>query len=258
MRFCMLASGSGGNACYVETSKTRILLDAGLSCREIVRRLEQIDVRPESLDALVITHEHDDHIKGAGPMARRFDLPLYMTARGFRAARRRLGNLSTPVPFQTGGSLTIGGLTVESFTKCHDSADPVGLVISMDGVKLGLATDIGRSTRLVEDRLRNCRALILEFNHDLQMLEEGPYPLELKRRIKGQEGHLSNRQAGELLRAVSHKDLKILVLAHLSETNNRPSKALQEVNTAVSHCDLERMELYVADQHSAGPLIELK
>jgi phosphoribosyl 1,2-cyclic phosphodiesterase len=258
MRFCVLASGSGGNACYVETREVRVLVDAGLSCRELVRRLDQIAVRPESLDGLLITHEHDDHIRGAGPLARRFDLPLYMTARCFQAARRKLGNLSAPMPFQTGGSLTIGDLEVESFTKCHDAADPVGLVISIDGFKLGVATDMGRSTRLVEDRLRNCRALILEFNHDLQMLEEGPYPLELKRRIKGRDGHLSNRQAGELLRTVSHQDLEILVLAHLSETNNLPSKALLEVNAVLNQRGLRQAEVYIADQHSAGPLIELK
>ena len=214
MRFSVLASGSGGNACYVETDQARILIDAGLSCRELMRRLETVQADPKALDALVVTHEHVDHMRGAGPLARLLDIPVYINRSTFRKSLKTLGNLSKPMTIHTGQTITINDLSIETFTKCHDTADPIGLVLSSDGSRLGLITDLGRSTQVVEDRLRGCHALIIEFNHDQKMLENGPYPWEVKRRIKGAEGHLSNQQAGELLEAVAHKDLDLVILAH--------------------------------------------
>lgn len=264
MKFCVLASGSSGNTCYVETDNTRVLIDAGLSCRETERRLVYVGVEPGSLDALVITHEHADHIKGAGPLARRFDLPLYINRKTFDRTQKALGNLPKPVIIQTGETIVIKNLVVETFTKCHDAVDPVGLVLSRlggssasNGARIGLITDLGRSTGLVEDRLKGCHALIMEFNYDEEMLDAGPYPLFLKRRIKGQEGHLSNQQAGDLLSAVSHDNLGLVVLAHLSETNNDPGKAHQEAADALSSCGLGRTDIVVSEQHEPGPMIEL-
>ncbi|MBW1920450.1 MAG: MBL fold metallo-hydrolase, partial [Deltaproteobacteria bacterium] len=164
MRFCVLASGSGGNACYFETPRSRILVDAGLSCREILRRLKLVGIDPGTLNALILTHEHFDHIRGAGALARRLDIPVYMNQPTFQRGMRTLGNLSRPVPIRTGQVIVINGLVVETFTKCHDAADPMGVVISCDGVRVGLLTDLGRSTPLVEDRLRGCQALIIESN----------------------------------------------------------------------------------------------
>lgn len=258
MRFCVLASGSEGNACYVETARARILIDAGLSCREIERRLEPLAVEPGSLDGVLITHEHQDHIRGAGPLARRYDLPVFLNAQAFQRARKMLGSLPRPVIFQTGQTLTLRDLQVDSFTKCHDAVDPIGVVLTCNGIRLGVATDLGRSTRLVEDRLRACAAVILEFNHDLDMLENGPYPLELKRRIRGQDGHLSNRQAAELLRVISHPGLKALVLAHISQKNNAPDKALEAARRVLKRCDLAHVELYLAQQDETGPMIALR
>jgi len=257
MRFSVLASGSRGNACYVETAQSRILIDAGLSCRELIRRLELLERNPESLDALIITHEHLDHIKGAGPLARRFDIPVYINTPTLTKGIKTIGNLSRPVPLHTGQSITINDLLIETFTKCHDSADPMGLIIGSDGLRLGLITDLGRSTTLVQDRLRGCQALIAEFNHDQKMLDEGPYPLEVKRRIKGSEGHLSNQQAGELLKAVAHKDLGFVVLAHLSETNNDPEKALQEAEDVLARCGQKHTQIIVSHQDDPVSLIEL-
>jgi phosphoribosyl 1,2-cyclic phosphodiesterase len=257
MRFCVLASGSGGNVCYVETDTARILVDAGLSCREIERRLQVVEVSPETLDAIIITHEHGDHVKGAGPLARRFGLPLYINRRTLDRSIATLGNLSRPVIVQTGQSLIIKDLVVETFRKCHDAADPIGLVLSHNGVRIGLATDLGRSTRLVEDRLRGCQALIVEFNYDPLMLDEGPYPLDLKRRIKGQDGHLSNEQGADLLSAVSHEDLKLVVLAHLSEINNHPGKAHQEAATALERCKASESSILISSQDTPGPMVEL-
>ena len=257
MRFFVMASGSSGNACYVETENARVLIDAGLSCRDIERRLRQAGIQPQSLDALIITHEHSDHIRGAGPIARRFDLPLYANHKTLHRGLKTIGNLSRPIIFNTGQTLTINDLDVETFTKCHDAADPVGLVLSSNGARIGLATDLGRSTRLIEDRLKGCQALLMEFNYDQQMLEEGPYPLDLKRRIKGADGHLSNEQAGDLLRVVAHEDLKFLILAHLSEINNNRDRAYEEAKKALTDCRLSRAHVLVSEQEDPGPMIEL-
>jgi phosphoribosyl 1,2-cyclic phosphodiesterase len=264
MRFCVLASGSSGNSCYVETDKARILVDAGLTCRETVQRLEQVGVRPEGLDALIITHEHSDHIKGAGPLMRRFGLPLYINKKTLEKGLRIFGKLSRPVFIENGKTFTIKDLSFETFTKCHDAADPIGLTLTCVGVssafngkRLGLATDLGRSTKLVEDRLKGCNALIMEFNYDQEMLELGPYPLDLKRRIKGQDGHLSNKQAGDLLGAISHNNLKCVVLAHLSETNNDPVKAHEEATKALRRCGYDHVRILISRQDEPGPMIEL-
>ena len=256
MKFCVLASGSSGNALYVETDRIRILVDAGLSCREIVRRLQVIGVRAESLDALMITHEHIDHTRGAGPLARRFDLPVYLNRRTLEKGCKILGNLSRPVIVQTGQTVTLEDLFVETFTKCHDAADPLGLVFSIDGVRVGLITDLGRSTRLIEDRLRGCQGLILEFNYDPLMLEAGPYSLDLKRRIKGAEGHLSNHQAGDLLDAVSHEHLQLVVLAHLSEVNNFPQKAYGVAEKVLGKRGLTGARILVGRQDEPAPVVE--
>ena len=257
MKFSVLASGSSGNAYYVETENAGILVDAGISCREIERRLDLVGVKAKELDALIITHEHTDHIKGAGPLARRFDLPVYLNKKTFENGRKALGNLSRPVIFQTGQAMNINDLCVETFTKCHDAADPFGLVLSSNGTRIGLSTDLGKSTRLVEDRLKGCDALILEFNYDQEMLEQGPYPLNIKRRIKGSEGHLSNEQAGDLLRVISKENLKYVVLAHLSETNNQPDKAHREAEEALGRCGLTEANILIGKQDEPGPMIEL-
>lgn len=250
----MLASGSSGNACYVESAESRILIDAGLSSEELIRRMTGMGIDPGRLDALILTHEHTDHIRGAGPLARRFNLPVYLNRLTLRKAARALGNLARPVVFHTGQPIPICGLFVETFTKCHDAADPVGLVVHADGARLGIITDLGRSTPVVEDRLRGCHALVVEFNHDETMLEQGPYPLQLKRRIKGPEGHLSNAQAGGLLEILVHDGLRTVVLAHLSETNNQPEKAMEASEKALSR---RNVRVLVSQQACTLPMVEV-
>ena len=257
MRFSVLASGSGGNACYVETAQTRILIDAGLSCRELMRRLETVQADPKALDALVITHEHVDHMRGAGPLARLLDIPVYINRSTFRKSLKTLGNLSKPMTIHTGQTITINDLSIETFTKCHDTADPIGLVLSSDGSRLGLITDLGRSTQVVEDRLRGCHALIIEFNHDQKMLENGPYPWEVKRRIKGPEGHLSNQQAGELLEAVAHKDLDLVILAHISKVNNDELRAFKKARDALTRRGLKNTKILISRQDHPVSMAEL-
>jgi len=253
----MLASGSGGNACYIETDNSRILIDAGLSCRELVRRLEILEVNPVHLDALLITHEHQDHIKSAGPISRRFNVPVYMNESTKEKMNGGMGRITGHVAFNTGRAIKVKDIVIETFTKCHDAADPVGIVVSSNGSRLGIITDVGRSTRVLEDRLRGCRALIIEFNHDEVMLEQGPYPLYLKRRIRGPEGHLSNREAGELLKALMHKELRHVVLAHLSEKNNLPEKAMCAASDILKECGMEDIEILVSCQHQPLPMREI-
>ncbi|MGM0662611.1 MAG: MBL fold metallo-hydrolase [Thermodesulfobacteriota bacterium] len=241
----------------METERTRVLIDAGLSCREILRRLNDLHVDAMEIDALIITHEHTDHIRGAGPLARRLGIPVYINGSTYRQGLKALGHIHTPVVIQTGQTLTIGDLNVETFTKCHDAADPIGLVVSCNGCRLGLITDLGRSTRVVEDRLRGCRALIVEFNHDVKKLDAGPYPLFLKRRIVGPDGHLSNDQAADLVRALAHEDLAVLVPAHLSLENNLPETARREAARALDDCGLVRSRVEMSSQNESTPLLDL-
>jgi phosphoribosyl 1,2-cyclic phosphodiesterase len=254
MRFSVLASGSRGNACWVETNQTRLLIDAGLSASECVKRLEAVGADPGSLDGIVITHEHIDHIRGAGALARRLKIPVYLNSATLRKGAAGLGDIARPVVIRTGQPLTVKDLVVETFTKCHDAADPVGVLLSCQGVRMGLITDLGRSTPVVEARLKGCHALVMEFNHDEGMLERGPYPLEIKRRIRGPDGHLSNGQAKALLKALWHENLAVVVLAHLSQENNLPEKALKMSMGALGSA---RTRVVVSSQETPTHLIQL-
>ncbi len=257
MRFSVLASGSSGNAFYAESNQARILVDAGLTARETERRLSLVGIAPGSLDALFITHEHSDHIRGAGVLARRYRIPLFINRKTFESGRKKLGKVPCLNMIRTGQTLMINDMQVETFTKCHDAADPLGIVLCVDGTRLGMATDLGRSTRLVEHRLKGCQALVLEFNHDLPMLEQGPYPIFLKQRIKGREGHLSNEQGGSLLMRLCHENLEKVVLAHLSETNNSPEKAYRKAAVVLEKCGLGKTGIVIGRQDEPGPMIEL-
>jgi phosphoribosyl 1,2-cyclic phosphodiesterase len=257
MKVSVLASGSRGNVCFIDSGEARILVDAGLSCKEIVRRLGILGVDPGTLDGVVITHEHLDHVRGAALLARRFQLPIYTNSKTFdRCFNSNEGEVTARIiqSVQTG---TIKDLTLETFTKCHDAVDPFGLVVSRGKKKIGFATDLGRSTRLVEDRLKGCKILIMEFNHDEAMLMAGPYPLSVKRRILGQDGHLSNRQAMDLLSALCWKDLELVVVAHMSEANNDSDKAVEAAADGLSRRGLKQVELMLGKQQEPGPLIEL-
>jgi phosphoribosyl 1,2-cyclic phosphodiesterase len=226
LRVCLLASGSKGNSLFVETGETKILVDAGLSAREITARLAELGVSAADLDGIFISHEHIDHIRGAGTLARKFDLPVlisYPTSREigdhFKSARL--------IEFESGCSFGFRDILLDPFPITHDTTDPVGLAIESSEGKVGIATDLGIATRLVRDKLKNCRVLVLESNHDEEMLLNGPYPWHLKQRIKSRHGHLSNRESADVLTEVMGPRLEGLFLAHLSEVNNHPDVALQ-------------------------------
>jgi len=251
---CVLASGSKGNAIFISNGDTAILLDAGLSGIEIERRLNFRGLSPENLDAIVVSHEHSDHIQGVGVLSRRFNLPVYMNAKTGQAALSILGNIREQNFFECGAPFKIKTLRLHPFSVSHDASDPAGFTINQNGTKIGIATDLGIATAMVKEHLKQCNLMILEANHDPAMLVEGPYPWPLKQRIKSRTGHLSNIESKNLLHAVKHNGLEHVILAHLSETNNTPDKALSEVEPAISGCNAR---LTVATQDVCGAIFRL-
>ncbi|MBW2367334.1 MAG: MBL fold metallo-hydrolase [Deltaproteobacteria bacterium] len=253
LTLCMLASGSKGNAIYLSDGRTSVLIDAGLSGKEIERRLGQQNIDPESISAIVVSHEHSDHIQGVGVLSRRYQLPVYINPDTLAAAPK-LGKLFEVRPFECGRSFHLDGLLIHPFSISHDAADPAGFTISQNGAKIGIATDLGIATGMVKEHLRDCSALVLEANHDPDMLINGPYPWYLKQRIRGRTGHLSNQASGDLLQEIQHGQLSHVVLAHLSETNNTHQIAYDSVFPALTRC---RPQISVASQDRSGALISL-
>jgi phosphoribosyl 1,2-cyclic phosphodiesterase len=224
--FQSLASGSKGNAVVVCSHRTSILLDSGLSARELVSRLEQTPVRPKQLDAVVISHEHTDHVRGLGTLSRRFDIPVYLTQGTLENLPSQIGRLADIRLFQAGVPFAVGDVRISPFALSHDAKDPAGFVLEHGTQRLGICTDLGMVTQLVRTRLQGCQGLILEANHDPDLLLSGPYPLPLKQRIRGRHGHLSNAESYDLLRSIHHDNLQVIMFAHLSEINNTPTLVL--------------------------------
>ena len=247
MNVCLLASGSKGNALLICSERSRLLIDAGLSARELCRRLALVGVAPESLDAVLVSHEHVDHVRGLGVLSRRCRLPVYVhhTAAAALPDQQRPGCLHE---FDTGSELAIGDFGVRAFPVTHDAAAPVGFTISSPSGKCGIATDLGIATRLVVEELRGCRCLILEANHDEAMLRDGPYPWPLKQRIRGNHGHLSNRDSASLLEQLSWDGLEAVFLAHLSETNNHPDLAAASARAVLGRQTCCRPQLLLGHQ----------
>ena len=226
MRFCSLGSGSSGNGLVVESGRTRLLMDCGFTLQETVRRLERIDLAPRDVTAVVVTHEHDDHLGGVARFAKRHAIPVYLT-RGtaqwlpedFPAVLVRLIDPHT--------AFVVDDIRVEPFPVPHDAREPVQFVFTDGDARVGAVTDLGCVTQHVVEKLSGCTSLVLECNHDLDMLMEGPYPPSLKMRVSGRFGHLCNADAAHLLRSLDRSRLRHLVAAHLSLQNNRPALAVQ-------------------------------
>ena len=254
---CVLASGSKGNAIYVSDGETAVLVDAGLSGVEIQRRMAVADLSPDSLSAIVVSHEHGDHIRGVGVLSRRYGLPVYISPHTHQASGAQLGKLHAIRHFEIGRSFSINALTLHPFATSHDAEDPAGFTIARNGRKVGIATDLGIATGMVKQHLRECALLVLEANHDPAMLINGPYPWPLKQRIKSRSGHLSNEDSGGLLAELKHDGLCHVVLAHLSETNNTPAKALEAVEQALGNGH-RSFHLHVACQDRCSGLFVLK
>ena len=248
---CILGSGSRGNAIYVSDGATSILIDAGFSAREIDRRMRHRGLDPAGLSAILLTHEHTDHVRGVERLVRRHRLPVYLTA-GTRQEAASLHELPEIYSFACGSEFRINTLAIHPFSISHDARDPAGFTIGANGSRIGVATDLGHVTSLVREHLRGCRLLIVEANHDVDMLRDGPYPWFLKQRIRSRTGHLSNQESCRLLDDILHSGLEQVILAHLSETNNTPEKALAEISTILAGTSVR---LTAASQSFPSPLL---
>lgn len=235
MRAAVLGSGSSGNAVVVESGGRRVLIDAGFSCRQLERRLELLGCTAASLDAVFITHEHSDHVCGLDVLARRYRMPIYATE-GTLAGLRVADEVAERIKvIASGKAFDAGGFRVEAFAVPHDSREPVGFVLEdPGGRRLGLAGDLGTRSQLAWGRLCELDTLILEANHDLQMLRNGPYPWALKQRVSGRQGHLSNREAAQGLADLLCDRLRHVVLYHLSRTNNLPELAADVIGARLA------------------------
>lgn len=228
----ILASGSRGNCALVATSSTRILVDAGLSGRETFKRLRAVEERAEQISAILITHEHSDHVAGLQRLATKLNVPVFLTALTHHAWSRAVRDQDGALPelpksehFSAGRSFRVGNIEVMPFTIPHDAADPVGFTFRAEGVKVGFATDLGYLTANVKDNLRGCNVMVIESNHDVELLRSGPYPWSVKQRVMSRVGHLSNEALAEFFASDYDGGAEYLVLAHLSEQNNHPERA---------------------------------
>lgn len=256
MKICSLASGSKGNCLYLETGDTRLLIDVGLSLRETLLRMEGCGIDPARVDAVLVTHEHIDHIRSAGSFARKFKVPVVASHKVARKAEQYLKKTRV-IEFESGAAFTLRDLSIDPFPITHDACDPVGYILDSSEGRIGTATDLGVVTRLVTDKLRGCRCLNLESNHDVEMLMKGPYPWELKQRIKSRHGHISNEEALQLLHELAHGGLEALVMAHLSEVNNHPDHVVRTTTSFLADQNVCAPRVVIGDQYRASAVLEI-
>lgn len=244
MRFASLGSGSRGNGTLVEQDNTCILVDCGFTLKEIEKRLARLGKNPAELTAILITHEHADHVSGVGMLARKYEIPVWMTPGTWSA--QRFGDLPALQFFSSHECFAIDALEIQPFPVPHDAREPSQFVFGNGAHRLGLLTDTGSCTPYIERMLSACDALLIECNHDSMMLAEGSYSASLKHRVGGSLGHLSNAQAAQLLTRLDCSRLQHLIAMHLSEKNNTPTLARQALSDALD-CDPEWIG--IADQH---------
>ncbi len=246
--FCPLASGSKGNSIFVGTKETRVLIDAGISGMQTMERLAEIGVPIDTIQAILITHEHSDHIKGLPFLAERLKVPILANAQTAKAIAAALGMKPRFKIFSTGESFEFGDLKIHPFSIPHDTLDPVAFTVETRFLKVGFCTDLGYATSLVKKQLERCDYLYLESNHQPSMVHASSRPESLKARIMGKQGHLSNEACAKLLIAVWHEGLKHVHLAHLSQECNSPDLALTVVSEALVQAGLG-VDLSIAFQH---------
>lgn len=242
LQFCSLASGSSGNCQYVSSDTTKLLIDAGLSGKYIRTALESIDVDPAEINGILVTHEHSDHIKGVGVLMRKYDMHLYVNEGTWLAMKGKIGTINEEkvIVFENDQAFTIGDIEVKPYEISHDAADPVGYTFSAKGAKVCIATDLGIACDRVLSEMMDCDLLMVEANHDVEMLKMGKYPYFLKQRILGENGHLCNEYTGELvIEAVRGGRVNNVLLGHLSRENNFPELAYETVRQIVEQNDIQ-------------------
>ena len=261
----VLASGSRGNCTIISSSSTRILIDAGVSCRETFKRLKSIGEEPRTLSAILITHEHNDHVYGLLTLARRLAVPIFMTGATHQAWLTVMRDDAGEAPelaklevFSAGKGFQVGDMAVTPFTIPHDAADPVGFTFRAEGIKVAVATDLGYLPPNVCDHLRGCDILVLESNHDTEMLRGGPYPWSVKQRVMSRVGHLSNEDLADFFSSDYDGCASYVVLAHLSEQNNHPELARRAAEKALGpRRTLLQNRVMLATQSEATEAIRL-
>lgn len=262
IRVSMLASSSTGNVTYIETPKQKLLVDAGLSGKKIENLLSQIDRKPEDIDGILVTHEHSDHVKGLGVMARRYGMPIYANEPTWQAIGEKCGKIAPEQKeiLSPGEVLTLGDLDIWSFGVSHDAAQAQFYGFQKDNKQFAMLTDLGYVSERLEGFLKNCDAYLMESNHDADMLRMGRYPWHLKQRIFSDTGHLSNDDAGEALSEMIGDKTKRVYLGHLSEENNMKQIASQTVSSVLAEHDIavgDALELYDTDPEAPTALYTL-
>ncbi|MCL2353189.1 MAG: MBL fold metallo-hydrolase [Defluviitaleaceae bacterium] len=258
--FCTIASGSSGNSAFVSKGKTNILIDAGLSGKRIDEAIISKGFNPEDLTAIFVTHEHIDHIKSVGVISRRHNVPIYLTRGTLAYAEKRkyLGKIAEGniCIVEAGKPIEIGELEINPFSIPHDAVEPVGYTLTDGSAKIAIATDLGHITDEVAKNVAGSDIMLIEANHDIHMLETGPYPQYLKDRILGPEGHLSNVSCGAFLKDIICSRTKYIFLGHLSEENNHPVKAFEMVKNILEagNVDTSTIKLSMANRHNPSPV----
>jgi phosphoribosyl 1,2-cyclic phosphodiesterase len=253
LRFQPLASGSAGNATLVELASTRLLVDAGLSARALAERLRRVGLEPGALDAILLTHEHVDHARGARRLSKLHGVPVISFPETLDAMDCSHVHLAAWQPLVAGRRLALGDLVIEPFPVPHDARYTAGFVLHGEGLQVGIATDLGHATTLVVERLRRCDLVMIESNHDDRMLLDGPYPWHVKQRVQGRYGHLSNHEAAAVLRQAVGDGCRAVVLAHLSESNNRPALVRRIAGGALAQAGRTRVDLRIASADGPTP-----
>lgn len=257
IRIRMLASGSGGNAILISSKNTNLLIDAGLSCKELMRRVACAGYAPTDISAVVITHEHQDHIRGIGVMSRRHGMPVFINPDTLAGATPHVGEVPSAHIFSTGDKLAVGDLTIQTYPVLHDAADPVGLSVYNGSKRIGIALDMGRPTTLVKQRLQGSDGLILEFNHDIEMLRQCSRPWDVKQRIMSAKGHMSNEDALDFLSELVHEQLTAIILAHISREANSSDHVLSLVSKRLKKIGRSDIGVFPASQDEVGGAIEV-
>lgn len=262
IKFCSLLSGSSGNCIFVRCGNTRILIDSGVSAKRICQALSSINEDPHEIDALLVTHEHIDHTRGVGIMSRKFGIPVYANENTWQAIGKSIGEIDIKNirMFETGEYFDVGDINVKSFPVPHDAAEPAGFNFFCGSRKICIATDIGHMNRSLVYELEKSDIVLIESNHDVEMLKVGPYPWHLKMRILGQNGHLCNEMAGKTVSYLAEKGTSYFVLGHLSKENNFPELAYQTSYNALTEKNIipgKDVSLSVALRDRTGEVITL-
>lgn len=265
MRLCSIASGSSGNCTYVGSEATHLLVDVGISGKRTEAGLQELQLSGADIDGILVTHEHSDHISGLGVFCRKYEIPIYATKGTIQAILHNCGKNAPDASLfreiQADKKIIIKDLTVSPMRISHDAAEPVAYRIGYEGKRVAVCTDLGVYNDYTVECLKGLDAILLEANHDVNMLQVGPYPYYLKQRILGDRGHLSNENSGRLLNRVLHDGLKAILLGHLSKENNLPQLAYEAVRLEITLGDspykAEDFLIQVADRSEVSPVIEV-